>query len=90
MQLMAGSGNSRIRNGRSVAWCCAQTNQRMEGQYLLPVGVNNSALGPELQAVNKVALDISVSSRLMDVQPPQYFVGTSSRVQTRSTLLGKV
>ena len=69
---MGGSGNSRIRNRRSVAWCCAQTNQRLEARRLLPAGGNNSVLGPELQAVKAVALDISVSNRSMDVQPPQY------------------
>ena len=40
--------------------------------------------------LNAVALNIPVSSRSMDVQPPQYFAGPSSRVQTRSTLLVEV
>ena len=85
MQLMGGSGNSRIRNGRSVAWCCAQANQRLEARRLQSAGGNNSVVGPELLAVKAVALAMPVSNRSMDVQPPQYLL---AGVQTRSTFAG--
>lgn len=38
-----------------------------------PWAVTIAPLGPELQAMKAVALDIPVWGRLMDVQPPKYF-----------------